>query len=53
MMQKLKGKSNSVDIHTGHPVFCQEFTVLMIFTKWVANVEASLSGTKPHRRRHD
>jgi hypothetical protein len=28
---------------------CQEITVLMIFTKWVANVEASLSGTKPRR----
>jgi hypothetical protein len=32
--------------------FCQEITVLMIFTKWVAIVEASLSGTKPHRCRH-
>lgn len=33
MMQKLKSKSNSVNIHTGHPVFWQEFTVLMIFCK--------------------
>jgi hypothetical protein len=33
--------------------FCQEITVLMIFTKWVANAEASLSGSKPHRWRHD
>jgi len=33
--------------------FCQEITGLMIFTPWVANAEASLSGTKPHRWRHD